>query len=126
VWLSLRVCVCVLAPRLTLERGGCLASNVCVQVSAYGDDRSSDGGDVWILDWDTKGKIWKQDTKVDSLASIEWLVRGISFTLCFLRLRPRSHPHSSHRSASNIRTLAVGSPRWTMRDLGSPSQASRR
>ncbi|KAG1660335.1 hypothetical protein FOA52_014388 [Chlamydomonas sp. UWO 241] len=37
------------------------------EVSAYGSDDSSDGGDVWIVDWDTTGKVWKQDTKVKLL-----------------------------------------------------------
>lgn len=34
------------------------------EVSAFGDDENSDSGDVWIVEWDTKGKVWKQDTKV--------------------------------------------------------------
>jgi hypothetical protein len=41
-----------------------LCARVVWQVSAYGSDDSSDGGDVWIVDWDTTGKVWKQDTKV--------------------------------------------------------------
>jgi hypothetical protein len=35
-----------------------------LQVSAFGDDSSSDGGDVWFMEWDTKSKHWKQDAKV--------------------------------------------------------------
>lgn len=34
------------------------------EVSAFGSDTQSDGGDNWIVDWDTKAKYWKQDTKV--------------------------------------------------------------
>jgi len=34
------------------------------QVSAFGSDVQSDGGDVWTIDWDTKAKYWKQDNKV--------------------------------------------------------------
>ncbi|EFJ49609.1 hypothetical protein VOLCADRAFT_80513 [Volvox carteri f. nagariensis] len=34
------------------------------EVSAFGSDTQSDGGDVWTLEWDGKGKIWKQNTKV--------------------------------------------------------------
>lgn len=34
------------------------------EVSAFGDDNQSDDGDVWILEWDTKAKLWKQETKV--------------------------------------------------------------
>jgi len=34
------------------------------EVSAYGSDSESDGGDVWVLDWESKAKIWKQDGKV--------------------------------------------------------------
>mmetsp|Transcript_9244 Transcript_9244/g.28132 ORF Transcript_9244/g.28132 Transcript_9244/m.28132 type:complete len:227 (+) Transcript_9244:125-805(+) len=34
------------------------------EVSAFGSDDSTDGGDIWIISWGTTGKIWKQDTKV--------------------------------------------------------------
>ncbi|KXZ49241.1 hypothetical protein GPECTOR_22g833 [Gonium pectorale] len=34
------------------------------EVSAFGSDTQSDGGDVWTLEWDGKGKVWKQNTKV--------------------------------------------------------------
>lgn len=34
------------------------------EVSAFGDDQSGDSGDVWEIEWRTKGKFWKQDTKV--------------------------------------------------------------
>jgi dolichyl-phosphate-mannose--protein O-mannosyl transferase len=34
------------------------------QVSAFGSDAQSDGGDVWRVDWDAKAKYWKQDNKV--------------------------------------------------------------
>ncbi|KAI8466834.1 MAG: MIR motif-containing protein [Monoraphidium minutum] len=34
------------------------------EVSAFGSDTQSDGGDVWTIDWDGKAKYWKQDTKV--------------------------------------------------------------
>ncbi|GIL75263.1 hypothetical protein Vretifemale_5068 [Volvox reticuliferus] len=34
------------------------------EVSAFGSDTQSDGGDVWIIEWDGKGKVWKQNTKV--------------------------------------------------------------
>jgi hypothetical protein len=37
-----------------------------LQVSGYGNDMSSDGGDVWIIEWEGKGKLWKQDKKVRS------------------------------------------------------------
>lgn len=35
-----------------------------MQVSAFGSDTQSDGGDVWTVDWDGKAKYWKQDAKV--------------------------------------------------------------
>ncbi|GAX86581.1 hypothetical protein CEUSTIGMA_g13989.t1 [Chlamydomonas eustigma] len=34
------------------------------EVSAYGSDNESDGGDVWFLEWESKAKVWKQDGKV--------------------------------------------------------------
>ncbi|KAF6265440.1 MIR motif-containing protein [Scenedesmus sp. NREL 46B-D3] len=34
------------------------------EVSAFGSDTQSDGGDVWSVEWDTKSKHWKQDAKV--------------------------------------------------------------
>jgi hypothetical protein len=34
------------------------------QVSCFGDDNQSDGGDVWIIEWDGKAKFWRQDQKV--------------------------------------------------------------
>ena len=34
------------------------------EVSAYGSDQESDGGDVWMVEWESKAKIWKQDGKV--------------------------------------------------------------
>lgn len=34
------------------------------QVSAFGSDTQTDGGDVWSVEWDTKSKHWKQDAKV--------------------------------------------------------------
>lgn len=44
---------------------------VCLllQISAFGDDSSSDGGDVWMVEWDTKAKHWKQDAKVGGTSS---------------------------------------------------------
>ncbi len=45
---------------------------LCVQISAFGDDTSSDGGDVWTVEWDTKAKHWKQDAKVGRHAKL-WL-----------------------------------------------------
>lgn len=33
------------------------------EVSAFGSDTQSDGGDVWSLEWDGKGKFWRQNTK---------------------------------------------------------------
>lgn len=42
---------------------------VCTQVSAFGDDHTTDSGDVWIVEWDTKGKLWKQETKVSRASS---------------------------------------------------------
>ena len=36
------------------------------EVSAYGSDQESDGGDVWMVEWESKAKIWKQDGKVSS------------------------------------------------------------
>lgn len=36
-----------------------------VQVSAFGDDDHSDGGDAWVIDWDAKDPTWQQDTKVE-------------------------------------------------------------
>ncbi len=36
-----------------------------LQVSAFGDDTRSDGGDVWKVEWDGKAKYWKQDAKVN-------------------------------------------------------------
>lgn len=49
----------------------CRISHLCMprsymdmQVSAFGSDTQSDGGDVWLIEWDGKGKIWKQNTKV--------------------------------------------------------------
>ena len=35
-----------------------------LQVSAFGSDTQTDGGDNWVLEWDTKGKFWRQNTKV--------------------------------------------------------------
>lgn len=37
-----------------------------LQVSAFGSDTQTDGGDVWSIEWDTKSKHWKQDAKVGS------------------------------------------------------------
>mmetsp|Transcript_40117 Transcript_40117/g.89039 ORF Transcript_40117/g.89039 Transcript_40117/m.89039 type:complete len:226 (+) Transcript_40117:135-812(+) len=34
------------------------------EVSAFGSDGDSDGGDVWLVEWDGKSKVWRQDTKV--------------------------------------------------------------
>lgn len=34
------------------------------EVSAFGSDSQTDGGDVWTLEWDGKGKFWRQSTKV--------------------------------------------------------------
>jgi hypothetical protein len=36
------------------------------QVSAFGSDSASDGGDVWTVDWDDRraGEFWKQDVRV--------------------------------------------------------------
>ena len=34
------------------------------QVSAFGSDTNSDGGDVWAINWNTQEKVWSQDTKV--------------------------------------------------------------
>lgn len=39
------------------------------EVSAYGSDTSSDGGDVWTVEWDSKAKHWKQDAKVRDVLS---------------------------------------------------------
>jgi hypothetical protein len=33
------------------------------QVSAFGGDNDSDGGDLWAIDWDSKDMQWEQDTK---------------------------------------------------------------
>jgi len=38
------------------------------EVSAYGSDSDSDGGDVWIIEWESKAKMWKQDGKVRTIA----------------------------------------------------------
>lgn len=35
-----------------------------LEVSAFGSDNETDGGDVWSVEWDGKVKIWKQDLKV--------------------------------------------------------------
>lgn len=35
-----------------------------LQVSAFGSDTETDGGDVWTVEWDSKYKSWKQDQKV--------------------------------------------------------------
>lgn len=43
------------------------------QISAFGDDTRSDGGDVWMIEWDGKAKHWKQDAKVG---------RGVHCRLC--------------------------------------------
>lgn len=40
-----------------------------MQVSAFGSDQATDGGDVWIVEWDTKAKHWKQDAKVGRVTS---------------------------------------------------------
>lgn len=34
------------------------------EVSAFGSDTQTDGGDVWSVEWDTKSKHWKQDAKI--------------------------------------------------------------
>lgn len=34
------------------------------EVSCFGGEEESDTGDHWVVDWDSKGKYWKQDTKV--------------------------------------------------------------
>eukprot|EP00775_Hariotina_reticulata_P011573 gene11573-11717_t len=34
------------------------------EVSAFGSDTKSDGGDVWLIEWESKSKHWKQDAKV--------------------------------------------------------------
>ncbi|PNW73764.1 hypothetical protein CHLRE_13g571750v5 [Chlamydomonas reinhardtii] len=34
------------------------------EVSAFGTDTQTDGGDNWVLEWEGKGKLWKQNTKV--------------------------------------------------------------
>jgi len=42
-------------------------TNLCaLQVSAFGSDTQSDGGDVWLIEWESKAKHWKQDSKVCS------------------------------------------------------------
>ncbi|KAG2495064.1 hypothetical protein HYH03_006675 [Edaphochlamys debaryana] len=33
------------------------------EVSAFGSDTQTDGGDNWTVEWDGKGKLWKQNTK---------------------------------------------------------------
>lgn len=55
-----------------------------VQISAFGDDSSSDGGDVWSVEWDTKAKHWKQDAKVGTHTSVSpaLLARGASCCCC--------------------------------------------
>jgi hypothetical protein len=37
-----------------------------LQVSAFGSDTQTDGGDNWTIEWDTKGKFWRQNTKVST------------------------------------------------------------
>ncbi|MEW5313688.1 MAG: hypothetical protein WDW38_005233 [Sanguina aurantia] len=34
------------------------------EVSAFGSDTETDGGDVWTVEWDSKYKSWKQDQKI--------------------------------------------------------------
>lgn len=41
-----------------------LARGCAAQVSGYGSDGQSDGGDVWVVEWEAKGKYWRQDLKV--------------------------------------------------------------
>lgn len=41
----------------------------CAQVSAYGSDSQTDGGDLWTLEWDGKGKFWRQNTKVSAVVA---------------------------------------------------------
>jgi hypothetical protein len=47
-----------------------LLVSLLLQVSAFGSDSQTDGGDVWAVEWDTKSKHWKQDAKVRATASM--------------------------------------------------------
>lgn len=46
------------------------------EVSAFGGDSQSDGGDVWVIEWDGKAKFWKQDSKVGWAAAGSACVGG--------------------------------------------------
>mmetsp|Transcript_16465 Transcript_16465/g.28227 ORF Transcript_16465/g.28227 Transcript_16465/m.28227 type:complete len:227 (+) Transcript_16465:54-734(+) len=35
-----------------------------LEVSAFGTESQTDGGDLWDVQWESKSKVWKQDTKV--------------------------------------------------------------
>lgn len=54
---------CLLLLPLIVSTAAALAMRV-PQISAFGDDTRSDGGDVWMIEWDGKAKHWKQDAKV--------------------------------------------------------------
>jgi hypothetical protein len=45
----------------------CSQPQLASQVSAFGSDSETDGGDIWSIEWDGKHKSWRQDTKVCNL-----------------------------------------------------------
>ena len=35
-----------------------------MQISCFGSDHESDTGDVWVVEWDGKAKLWERDLAV--------------------------------------------------------------
>jgi hypothetical protein len=54
----------LLFPHIPAAAAALALVHVVLQISAFGDDTRSDGGDVWLIEWDGKAKHWKQDAKV--------------------------------------------------------------
>lgn len=71
-------------------------ANLCVviQVSAFGSDVDTDGGDVWSIEWDTKHKYWRQEMKVSQQHPHSFLLACIGVSA-----------HSSHEPMDTITNL---------------------
>jgi hypothetical protein len=61
---------------------GALAAPPPAQISCFGDDIQTDGGDVWTVEWDGKAKFWRQEQKVGATAGPRRVAPGCPMSLC--------------------------------------------